>query len=373
MSAVIRSIGRGVHLAVSLGAVFALTALPGLRPAGAADLYTVTVPIAATADSEVAAKAAAVEAGRKEALARLFARLTRDADARALPSPEAEALDRLIREMSFAEERFGGGQYLADLTVRFEPDGVRAALGEAGVPFAEDPSRALVVLAVLRQGGETLLWEEGNPWRAAWLAAEPRGGLVPLVAPLGDLGDVATIDVRRALALDAGAAAAMASRYGAGGVAVAQAETLSGEGGDVLSIATTVYADAWPVETYRVELARETEETPEALYARGAQAVRLSLEEAWTDRTAIDPTMAAETIRARIPLTGLPDWIAARDKLTAMGAVSRLRLLRLGLREAEVEIDYVGGPERLVAAARAAGLGLFYSPGDDRWVLQPGG
>ena len=44
-----------------------------------------------------------------------------------------------------------------------------------------------------------MLWEDPNPWRAAWADRPDRGGLVPVEVPLGDLPESSLHDLHGAL------------------------------------------------------------------------------------------------------------------------------------------------------------------------------
>src|SRR3546814_10063639 len=53
------------------------------------------------------------------------------------------------------------------------------------------------------------------------------------------------------------------------------------------------------------------------------------------------------TLRAAVPVSGLPDWIAVRDGLAATAVVSRFRLIGLTRDAADVEIVYLGSEAQL--------------------------
>ena len=73
------------------------------------------------------------------------------------------------------------GRAPAVSTGRIGPHGGRRLLRGAGIPFAETMSKPLVVVPVLRTENRTVLWEENNPWRAAWIKTASANGLVPLL------------------------------------------------------------------------------------------------------------------------------------------------------------------------------------------------
>src|SRR6185437_11149732 len=181
------------------------------------------IPVDATASSAVAARAAARVAGQRRAFRMLLERLTLVADRGRLPRVGDQQLTEMVRDFSVANERSSAVRYLASYTFRFRPDAVRKLLRDAGIPFAETVSKPVVVLAVLRRGDATLLWDDPNPWRAAWSDHNGGGGLVPFVVPLGDAADVAAVGPDEALAADRDALARVAALHGGGDILIAAA------------------------------------------------------------------------------------------------------------------------------------------------------
>lgn len=340
--------------------LFTAFALGAVREASAADVFTVSgIPVDATAASEVEAKAQAVAQGQRDGLQRLFQRLTRQEDWARLPDITVSAMDDYLRDMSFAEERFGGGRYLAKLTVRYDPDSVRRALRDRGIAFTEEPSPPLVVIPIDRSGGSPILWEDGNRWRDAWLARPQGEGLVQVIAPLGDLGDATAISAEQALAGGPDIGRALAERYGARGVVVAVLDAGAPGGA---SIAVNVIAEGWPADprTMRAEL--KPDDLPDAIHQRAVEAVMAGLSESWKSLTAIDPTAEEGSLIAVSALTGLADWVAIEKRLKSISAVSVIVPRRMTLREAEVEIRYRGPLDRLLSIARANGVALTRPP-----------
>ncbi len=171
----------------------------------------------------MAAREAARIDGQRRAFRMLLERLTIAADHPRLPRVGDQQLTDMVRDFEVASERSSAVRYLATYTFRFRPDAVRTLLRDAGIPFAETVSKPVIVLAVLRRDDRTLLWDDPNPWRAAWSARAGAGGLVPLVVPSGDAADGAAIDPDQALAADRAALGRIAARYGGGDVLIAAA------------------------------------------------------------------------------------------------------------------------------------------------------
>lgn len=349
-----------------------LAVLLAAQPARS-EVYSVSgIAVDATAASEVEAKTRAVDQGQRLGLERMFQRLTPREDWSAIPPVPSGEIDRFVRDVSVSGERFGGGQYLASLTVRYEPDAVRAVLRQAGVAFTDEPSQPLVVVPIDATGGARLLWEDGNPWRDAWLARPQDEGLVPVVAPLGDLGDALSLTVDQALAGDVAASRALAERYGARGVVVTVIDTLAPGGA---SASVSILAEGWPSGGLTLRPTLPPGAMPDAIHAAAAEQVVEALEEQWKTLTAVDPVAGEESLIATMVLTGLPDWLAAERRLRASSAVTAVLPRRLDLREAEVEIRYRGSVDRLVSVLRANGLALRPPVDgiDGRWRIEAGG
>lgn len=129
------------------------------------------VTVDARAQDELAAKTRGLAAAKQHALQLLLTRLSPLHDHDRLPEADSKAMNELVRDFSLADERFGGGRYLASLTVRFNPSAVRDLLRDHDIPFAETKSLPVLVLPVYQMFGANLLWDNPNPWFDAWRRA----------------------------------------------------------------------------------------------------------------------------------------------------------------------------------------------------------
>jgi len=224
-----RSLFLAAVLGFSAGPVCAQAATAP-APAAAAEVFTVAdVPVDATAASANVARDTARLAGERAAYRMLLARLTLASDAGRLPAASDAMLTDLVQGFEVAKERTSTVRYLAEYAFRFRPDGIRQLLRQARVPFAETPSKPLVVLPVLVADRGPALWEDPNPWRAAWNQKKFPTGLVPMILPLGEVEDLAAIDADLALKGDAAAISRISARDGKADVLVAVA-TVKGAG-----------------------------------------------------------------------------------------------------------------------------------------------
>ncbi|HXY98711.1 MAG TPA: DUF2066 domain-containing protein [Stellaceae bacterium] len=353
-------------LLLCLGLVEAAAQLP----AGRFDVYAVSpVPVDVTAANAAAARDQAIVEGESRAFDLLMRRMTLAADRRRLPPVDTALLNDLVQGFEVARERRSDVRYLADFTVHFRPEAVRQMLRQAGVGFAETPSKPVIVLAVLHQGEQATLWDDPNPWRDAWANVRPVPGLVPLTRPLGDLEDVQAIDAEAAASGNDEKLQAISQRYGGADVLVTQATLQTGGEQHALDVSSTRYPPGVPggEQSWVGSAAATPGESDAELMGRAAADVVAQVEEAWKSANILD-TRASGTLTVQVPTGTLRDWLAVRDRLNGIPAVRSSRLLSLDRNEARVEIRYVGDPDQLRLALAQRDLEL--SGGDPDWVLQ---
>lgn len=331
------------------------------------DIFTVMVPVDATAANASAARDEARHEGEAKAYTVLLERLTLARDHARLPPANDTTLTDLILAFEVAHERRSSVRYLADYSFHFRADGIRRLLREAGIPFAETLSKPLVVLAVLEGQGGPRLWEDPNKWRDAWAKTALPQGLVPLIVPLGELEDVAAIDGATADNGDDAHLQAISARYGRADVLVTRAAMKSqGHGVDVT---TTRFIPGTPggEQTWVASYAAAEGENDDAFLARVIAGTIAQVEQAWKQANVIDFSQTG-TLTVSVPISDLQSWIALRERLKGMPEIRQSELLSINRQEAQVALHYVGDPAQLRVALTQRDLVL--SGDDPNWVLQ---
>jgi hypothetical protein len=334
------------------------------------DVYTIpSVPVDATAANANAARDAARIDGERRAYQLLLGRLTLEADRARRPKVSNAALQDLVQGFEVAKERTSGVRYLAEYTFHFRADAVRRLLRQAGIAFAETPSKPLVVLPVMVAGEGAVLWDEPNPWRDAWGSSKPVPGLVRLVLPLGELADVAAIDADGATRGDDAKLQAIAQRYGNGDVLVSRAVRRDDAKRPGFDISTTRFAPGMPggEQSWTASVVANPGESDADLMARGVTSVVAQVEEAWKVANILNYSQSG-TIVATVPARDLAAWIAVRDRLAGIPAIQRSELLSLDHQGARLAIHYVGDPAQLRLGLSQRDLEL--SGGEPDWVLR---
>ena len=367
--------------------ICALALLLACGTARAESVFTVAhVPVDAESASAAEARELAIAAGQRAALETLLRRLT--VAGTALPAPPDEIVATMVAGFAIDRELVSTTRYRASLTVDFDPAEVRRLLRESGVAYAETVSKPVLVVAVQRDAGGTLLWEDGNRWRRVWEERPPHGGLVPVLLPLGDVIDLGTVDAARALASDADALTALAALYGTSEVAVAVAG-LSGsaavdkpaapaapdtenDDGDApaagrsltLSVRRIAADGSRAVQTTLIGREGESER---ALLNRGTDRVVTLLEDDWKAANLIRYD-DQRVLRARVPIASLGEWVSIQRRLAALGVVASVEIDSLSLREGRLTVRYHGTEDQLRLALGQDDLDL--APEEDGWWLR---
>ena len=404
------------------------------------DVFVVPrVAVQAKADSATAAKRIAQQNGRRQAMDILLRRLTVEDDWPYLPSlatgepadvgtepladpalgPDPWASDEGQSAISITDdmledlesgfevysEKSSSTTYRAFITYRFKPDAVRKLLKDAQIPYSEAQTRTALVVPVLQTGNGVYLWEENNPWMAAWKVRPYNNELTPMIAPLGDLEDAAAVSARQALAINKEALTTLAERYSVPQVIVAHAYLQQRDGEDRLRVRfingyreTTglpapvgefadtddrlaenaivrgpstndfsqaavgdVLAEAWfsqPSGNFPVLAERAIEETI-AKYAKP-----------WKERTLIDHTVAA-LLNVSAFYNSLGEWAKIRAALTSTPLVGAVQVRSLSRGGAEMLIQAFGDPSKLIVAMEAQGLVLWSTDGEEWSIATP--
>ena len=326
------------------------------------------VAVDVTADTAAAARGQALAEGERIAYGRLLERLVPIAKQHLLPDLGSAEVAQLVKDLSVAEEKTSAVRYLAKLDIRFKSEEIRRLLIDYGVPFAETPSKPVLVLPVYQAAGALLLFDDPNPWRDAWGKGTGGDGLVPLVLPLGDLADIAAIGAEQAIGGDAQRLDAVAGRYGAGDTLVAHAtlrlDPLSRRSN--VEVYLTRYGTALQEQTFVKSYTAKGEESLDDLLARAAADLSRQVQDNWKNDNLLHFTRKA-VVAVTVRIGGLGDWLAVRERLERVAVIRKAELVLLSRDEVRVNLHYIGEPEQLSLALEQADLTLSRD-GDD-WIL----
>tara|TARA_R110002110_G_scaffold284986_1_gene499137 strand:+ start:114440 stop:115621 length:1182 start_codon:yes stop_codon:yes gene_type:complete len=336
-------------LAVGLVSVVGSSALQAQQSA-LEDIFVVRdVGLDESAQTASAARANALVKGQREAFARLEARLTRSVHRGLAASIDSDTLRFLVDAIQIDAEKTSDVRYLANLTVTFKPDAVRDLFRQSGVPFSELRSRPLTVVPVLATPARYLLWEDPNPWREAWRNHPEGTGLVPMLAPIGDLSDLAGLTVDQAVDGDPDVLARFAARYGARGVVVTIANIFEVSPGFLRSDIVSVPVGVPEMSPFSISVAGQEGESEFAIFARAVGEIRGIIEDEWKAASALTSGDIAQ-LRAAVPISDLKNWLDIRGRISRVPAVTDIQIVALTAMSAEIVINHRGDVARLTRA-----------------------
>lgn len=389
-----------------------LAAFSSTESFAAGQIFSVrNVAVDESAGDAQEARRVAIRVAQAEAWRRLVRRMV-TSDPSLVSEPDTETLETFVQSLEFDEEKITTGRYRADITVRFRADAVLGWLELAGVPHTNAPSPVLLVLPVLTTPEAVLLWEEGNPWFAAWQRSRGLAQTVELVAPVGDLDDLLVITTEGATGGDWTAMQSILSRYQADGVLVAEidgrgttelswyegpeaqivpsgsartlpaleqeADPMADQVQDEVEIDTTVLDDVAEVVDDAGDL---VEEAGDAVvksvdlevaglvdYDAQVTQVRVAVDNFWTLAT-MAPEGPEAVMVAEITIRNLAEWVDIRDRLARSAALNETTPLVVSVDHVRILLRYVGTLSQLRASLRQAGLGLTAQ--GDNWIILP--
>jgi hypothetical protein len=337
----------------------ALLVWPGAL-AAQAPLYTVeNVEVDATAGSATAAREQGLDRAHVTAFNRMVERLVLRAELNRLPELTADRIANLLRDFEVFDERTSDVRYLADVTFRFRPEGIRQFLKDNDIPFAETRSKPVVVLPVWGEGEDAVLWDNPNPWREAWADRAQQTGLVPLTVPLGDLGDIRAVSARAALDGDRDALKAIAERYGAADVLVTQGRLAGDPEAFTGSMQVVTSRIGTPeMERTLVDNVQQQRDEPLAeMLARAADRVARDVEETWKRANLLDFDQR-NRLQVEIPIDGLDRWVTVRERLERVARIEAFSVTAMTRTLARLEIAYYGERRQLALALQQNDLVL---------------
>jgi hypothetical protein len=343
------------------------------RPAAAQQaesVYAVSgVAVDRTAGTAADAREQALAAGHVAAFGRLLDRIVPRDRRAALPALDAAAVAPFVLSFGIDEEKTSDVRYLARLTFQFRRSEVREFVRANGASVAETRSKPALVLPVYSEAGALALWDDPNPWLAAWKRLPSPDGLVPLRVPAGDLADIRDISAEQAARGEEAALEKIADRYGVSGVIVARAALAvdPGTARRTLSVATSRSGSALGDRTAVRSFVLEEGETVEAVCARAARALAAEIEEDWKSENLLRFDRQGELV-AVLSVGDLREWVSVRARIREVAALRQSQMMSASRDRIVVRLSYYGDPEQLRVAL--AQKDLVLEQGAVNWILR---
>jgi hypothetical protein len=217
----------------------------------------------------------------------------------------------------------------------------------------------LLLIPVLRDGSGNYLWNDPNPWRAAW-ARSPERGLVPFIIP--DAAD-AGLTPEQALGKDNAAINALTARYDVGGALIAVATTA----GESAQLVLTELRRGFPADETLLTYTAAPGQSRDEMFASAAQIASQSVQESWRKRNRVTSGAMAQ-LTVLVPIEDLKEWMAVKNRLGDVSLVDHIDLQALTRDRAQVTLTYAGEQSQLALAMAQQDLALAQQNGV--WLIE---
>ena len=287
-----------------------------------------------------------------------------------LPKLDKDVIDQFVRAISFENERFGGGRYLADLRVEYDEEQVRSFLQRERIPFAEMRAPKILVVPVLQKQNVSQLWENSNTWKSKWQEGEIMGGLVPILVPDNGFSNWTVITPEQALEGEHDRLQALTRKYNADGVLVAVARVSEDKGKTKLEVDLATYVlglEGWRKTVYSEIF--EKDFLMENLQV-AKEMVVLEVAEEWKRRNLLPFDQEMSNLHATLFINGIKDWVGIHTSLKKVLNIRSTHLKSMSIEKVGLQVNYLGSIEQLRTALEQAGLILNYESSVGGWALR---
>lgn len=338
-------------------------ALCGSVLAQGSNTYTVTdVDVDVNAADAVQARQLGIAEARRKAAKMLVERVVAPEERARVAIPGDAALEGMVRGVEFVRERSAPGRYIATLNVVFQPEAVKAWLGESGAKAADTVSRPALVIPLWKGAAGVEPLDDRNAWREAWRTLDTSGSAVPVTVLRGDQLDQNAVTAEQLFVGDVSALARLNERYKAPTIVVAIVE------GDKESGPLAVSGLRYDTQTgARSEIPKTTVAGAGQL-GEAAKQVHAKLDEQWRSVATVRRD-SQDAIDVYVPIRALGDWVQVRQRLGAVPALKSVVVRNLEADRAELRLEYFGTTDELQRTLASAGLVLDKDA--DKWRLQP--
>jgi len=334
------------------------------------EMYTVqNVKVDVKAGSAVAAEQKAMQVARSTAFKMLVERLVPEDSRGGLDQISADKLEDLIDSFEVNSQKNSNVRYVANMTFYFDGSAVQKYLTNHTTTVVQDAKQPVVIVPVFIDQGGINLWGEQNPWLEAWSKREKFSAVTPIVVPLGDLKDVATVDGKQVVAGEVSGLHELARRYGGSGVVVATMRRDSSNPMSPMTFEASMVGLEGGAEPLSQTRQSTNQGSPILQFDQAIDQIVKQLEGQAREETKVVNINAENQMLARIPLENHLSWSKIQQSLKSSGEIKQLVVKGVSRRQATVLLTYRGSTATLESALGARGLQLEQLDGQT-WVIR---
>jgi hypothetical protein len=280
----------------------------------------------------------------------------------------------MARGTEVLEEKIGDKSYRARLLISFDADEVSNLISQYGIGSANEsvPTKtsSFLFLTSFEEDGNTMLWEERNPWRQAWRNLGLENNTGDIIVPYGDNNDQAVVNEKTLATTNYAALAPLTIRYGTSDIVILQAKYTKNPDMILTVVKRRINRSLNEVNvmTYRADL----QETRDILLARAAADIADSLlnkknEEISNGVAGVVGNGEKGKIMMLASITTLGSWTTLKAKLQTLPMIEKIEMLAMSPQQVDMIVHYRGSLESLEGGI--TGVGLRLAKNKDYWVV----
>lgn len=318
-----------------------------------------------TSRSASSAREEAFSQAQKQAFDILMERLLSAEEHEILMVPEEILISPMVRDFEITDEKLSAVRYIGTYRFRFDDEKIKEFLAYQGLSYSDVSSQPVLILPYYKVRNDMILWGGVNPWLEAWQGVSSSGGLVPVVAPTGDLDDINDIGDNEALSFRQAGLESIVKRYSAREALIIIANpdwapgTLEPQLSEPDSLNVTLYRALDGNPNYETSFAIDKSgvKDGQTLFDGAVDAVRRALRQDWQTQTSVN-AYQSNNLRVRVRFDGLQEWLAIKSKLDGLGGIDEINVLSLTPGEAQLELFFSGSEGRLRLALAQSDMTL---------------
>lgn len=363
-----RSLPLAEGLEPSLDALKPVQPPPAIPPAkavlGDVVYTTASMRVEQVADTSETARLAAFEEAERMGLKAILERQTPERAATLFSLLDKEQIHNIVQHYRVKDEIKTATTYRATLTLTYDPEAIRALVGERIKALETEPSEGLIaptsanttlVVPVWKLGADTVLWEADNPWRKVLQSVALEEGKGKIILPTGDPKDLRLMSIGKVLDGRYADLKPAAERYGTQEVLVLVASQEKPMASATLHITLRRLAQGNTDISY-VDIPANPKETNDHRLHRAAQEmVEATLS---SFRAILAPAAEAkqQRIRAVSSLDRAIDWANLRTKLSSLSMIEAIEPIHISTNEVEMDLVFNGTPTALGKGLKEANI-----------------
>lgn len=333
-------------------------------------IKTVEVIADITGDSPKDAQEKAIDYAQKRAFFLALYELNPEKAESIAKSLTEETLLRYIRGYEIVQDRTMENRYQAQFKVSLSETQIRQLATDDPLSFLGEVAprpNAMLVIPVLDNGTDLLLWDGSNVWRSIWNSVALERGEGLLVTPFGDPTDVSWVSNKDVLSSTHESLAPWLGRYGTD-MAAQVLVTYALERKPIAVDVAVKYIDAQEELTrnYTFEAANP-EDTPELLLIQAASRIAEEIKAEAYKRSKQKQMQSEEVKRqpVRFYFQRLPEWVNVRGQIEKLPNLLKVHVKQIGVNHADIELQHTMQPSMLKRSMEVRGF--IVNDGAEPW------